>query len=63
MGIEKVRFRKPVYPGDQLFLEMSVVRIKTRVGKLAGKAYVDGSPVAEAEIMFSLVDKASAATF
>jgi 3-hydroxyacyl-[acyl-carrier-protein] dehydratase len=38
---------------------MVVVRIKTRVGKLTGKAYVDGTLVAEAEILFSLVDKES----
>ncbi len=59
MGIEGARFRKPVQPGDQLRLEMVVVRIKTRVGKLTGKAYVDGTLVAEAEILFSLVDKES----
>ena len=57
MGIEGARFRKPVQPGDQLRLEMVVVRVKSRVGKLTGKAYVDGTLVAEAEILFSLVEK------
>ena len=57
MGIEGARFRKPVQPGDQLRLELEVIRVKARVGKLAGKAYVDGALVAEAEILFSLVDK------
>lgn len=57
MGIEGARFRKPVQPGDQLRLELVVVRVKARVGKLTGKAYVDGTLVAEAEILFSLVDK------
>jgi beta-hydroxyacyl-ACP dehydratase FabZ len=57
MGIEGARFRKPVQPGDQLRLEMEVIRVKARVGKLAGKAYVDGARVAEAEILFSLVEK------
>jgi beta-hydroxyacyl-ACP dehydratase FabZ len=57
MGIEGARFRKPVQPGDQLRLEMVVVRVKARVGKLTGKAYVDGTLVAEAEILFSLVEK------
>jgi beta-hydroxyacyl-ACP dehydratase FabZ len=60
MGIENARFRKPVRPGDQLSLEMEVVRVKPRVGKLRGKAYVEGSVVAEAEIMFSLVDREAA---
>ena len=57
MGIEGARFRKPVQPGDQLRLEMVVVRVKSRVGKLTGKVYVDGTLVAEAEILFSLVEK------
>lgn len=57
IGIENARFRKPVRPGDQLLLEMVAVRIKSRVGRLEGKAYVDGSLVAEAQIMFSLVDR------
>lgn len=60
MGIEKARFRKPVRPGDQLRLEMTVVRVKSRVGRLKGKAYVDGTVVAEAEIMFSLIDRKDA---
>lgn len=57
MGIEGARFRKPVRPGDQLLFEMEVVRVKARVGRLKGKAYVDGAVVAEAEIMFSMVDR------
>ena len=60
IGIENARFRKPVRPGDQLLLEMVAVRIKSRVGRLEGKAYVDGSLVAEAQIMFSLVDRDAA---
>ena len=60
IGIENARFRKPVRPGDQLRFEMEVVRLKTRVGRLKGKAYVDGTVVAEAEVMFSLVDKDAA---
>lgn len=57
MGIENARFRKPVRPGDQLRIEMLITRAGTRVGKLKGKAYVDGQLVAEAGIMFSLVDR------
>jgi len=57
MGIEKAKFRKPVRPGDQLLIEMTVIRVKSRVGKLSGKAYVGESLVAEAAITFSLVDK------
>ena len=57
MGVEDARFRKPVVPGDQLRIEMLVTRLKTRVGKLNGKAYVEGQLVAEADIMFSMVDR------
>lgn len=60
IGIESARFRRPVRPGDQLRLEMVVDRIKARVGKLKGKAWVDGAVVAEAEVMFSLVDRDAA---
>ena len=57
MGIERAKFRKPVRPGDQVRIEMDVVRVKSRVGKLTGKAFVENARVAEAGITFSLVDK------
>ncbi len=57
MAIENAKFRKPVRPGDQLRVEMDIVRIKGRVGKLRGKAYVDCQLVAQGDIMFSLVDR------
>jgi len=60
IGIENARFRKPVRPGDQLRIEMVVDRLKARVGRLFGKAYVDGSVVAEAEVMFSLIERSAA---
>jgi beta-hydroxyacyl-ACP dehydratase FabZ len=59
MGIEKARFRRPVRPGDQLRLEMVVVRIRARAGKLRGQAFVGDQRAAEAEILFSLVDRSS----
>ncbi len=55
-GIDNARFRKPVRPGDQLRIEMAVNRLKNRFGKLNGKAYVEDQMVAEADLMFSLVD-------
>ena len=57
IGIENARFRKPVRPGDQLRIEMVVNRVKNRFGKLSGKTYVEGQVVAEASLMFSLVDR------
>ena len=62
MGIEKARFRKPVRPGDQLRIEMIITRARARVGKLRGVAHVDGQLVAEAEITFTLVDRAEASS-
>jgi 3-hydroxyacyl-[acyl-carrier-protein] dehydratase len=56
-GIDKVRFRKPVVPGDQLVLsaELLVVKPKLRFGKMKAKAEVDGQLASEGELMFSLV--------
>ena len=53
MGMEKVRFRKPVVPGDQLIFEARILRMRTRVAKMAGTAFVDNQLVAEAELMAS----------
>lgn len=56
LGIDNVRFRKTVVPGDQLILEVNVVKIKAKTGIATAKAYVDNKEVAEAELMFSLVE-------
>jgi 3-hydroxyacyl-[acyl-carrier-protein] dehydratase len=50
-GIEKGRFRRPVVPGDTLVLEVTALRIGSRVQKMQGIAKVDGNIAAEAEIM------------
>jgi 3-hydroxyacyl-[acyl-carrier-protein] dehydratase len=56
-GIDKVRFRRPVIPGDQLIMTVELLCIKRRrFGKMQGRAEVDGQLVAEGELMFSLVD-------
>jgi len=57
MAIREVKFRKPVFPGDQLQLAVEVTRARVRGGKIQGKAYVRNELVAEAEFMFSLVDR------
>ncbi len=56
-AIKNARFRKPVVPGDQLRIEMLLTHVRRSLGKLKGEAYVDTQLVAEAEIMFSLVDR------
>jgi len=50
-GLDKVRFRKPVLPGDQLILELETLRGGKKFWKLQGKARVNDVLVAEAEIM------------
>ncbi len=56
-AIENARFRKPVVPGDQLRMEMRIVKRKSSVAKIAGRATVDGQVVAEVEVMCKLADK------
>ncbi|HUW55644.1 MAG TPA: UDP-3-O-acyl-N-acetylglucosamine deacetylase [Planctomycetota bacterium] len=56
MGIDEVRFPRPVVPGDQLVLEAVAVRVKTRSGQVRCRASVDGETTAEALIKFILVD-------
>lgn len=57
VAIENARFRKPVLPGDQLRMEMCVVKRKATVAKMAGKATVNGAVVAEVEVMCKLADR------
>ena len=57
VSIEFAKFRRPVVPGDQLRLEMTVIKRKTTVAKMAGRATVDGVLVAQAEVMWKLADK------
>lgn len=56
-GIEKARFRRPVVPGDTLTLEVTALRIGSRVQKMRGIARVDGNITAEAEIMSVIADR------
>jgi 3-hydroxyacyl-[acyl-carrier-protein] dehydratase len=55
-GIESMRFRRPVVPGDQLRLEFVLEKQRGPYGKGAVKALVDGKTVAEGAISFALVD-------
>jgi beta-hydroxyacyl-ACP dehydratase FabZ len=58
MGMDQVRFRRPVVPGDQLFLEARVLKMRSKVAKMAGRALVNDKLVAEAELMASFGDSA-----
>ncbi len=50
-GLDRVRFRRPVVPGDQLRLEVRLIRHRGPLWKIAGSATVDGQLAAEAELM------------
>ncbi|RLB22629.1 MAG: 3-hydroxyacyl-[acyl-carrier-protein] dehydratase FabZ [Deltaproteobacteria bacterium] len=54
MAMDKVKFRRPVIPGDQIRFELEALRTGSRVWKMAGKAFVGRDLVAEAEITASI---------
>jgi len=56
-GIDNAKFRRPVLPGDQLRIEMTVVKKKASVAKMQGVATVDGAVVAEVEVLCKLADR------
>jgi 3-hydroxymyristoyl/3-hydroxydecanoyl-(acyl carrier protein) dehydratase len=56
-SIEQAKFRRPVRPGDQLRIEMTITKRKTSIAKMHGQATVDGLIVAEAELMCKLTDR------
>ena len=56
MGFDSVRFRKPVVPGDQLVLELEMLKARSKAVKLAGIAKVDGQIVAEAKLLAAYGD-------
>jgi 3-hydroxyacyl-[acyl-carrier-protein] dehydratase len=54
MGIERVRYRRPVHPGDVVVIEANVVRLRSRMGRLRGVARVNGQSVLEGTMTFAL---------
>jgi 3-hydroxyacyl-[acyl-carrier-protein] dehydratase len=54
MGIERVRYRRPVRPGDVVVIEVDVVRLRSRMGRLKGVARVDGKSVIDGTMTFAL---------
>jgi beta-hydroxyacyl-ACP dehydratase FabZ len=56
-GVDGAKFRKPVRPGDQLRIEMKILRSRASMAKISGTATVDGAIVAEAEMLCVLADR------
>jgi 3-hydroxyacyl-[acyl-carrier-protein] dehydratase len=57
-GIDKVRFRRPVLPGDRLTMTVELLSLKqNRIAKMQGKGEVDGQLAVKGEMMFSLIEK------
>jgi UDP-3-O-[3-hydroxymyristoyl] N-acetylglucosamine deacetylase/3-hydroxyacyl-[acyl-carrier-protein] dehydratase len=57
MTMDKVKFRRPVIPGDTLVFELEVIQFRRRVCRMKGRGLVDGSVVAEAEFMARIMDR------
>jgi 3-hydroxyacyl-[acyl-carrier-protein] dehydratase len=53
-GIKRVRYRRPVHPGDVVVIEVNVVRLRSRMGLLQGVARVDGKAVIDGTMTFAL---------
>ena len=56
-GIDECRFRRPVIPGDQLRLELDVIRLRPRAAKMRAVATVDGKVAAEAMLLSAMVQR------
>lgn len=61
-GIERAKFRRPVVPGDQLRIEVSVLNWKSRAARMEGRATVDGKLACEATVMCQLIPRAGKGT-
>jgi len=57
MSIDNVRFRKPVFPGDQIQIEVELARYRPTSCKMIGKAFVSNELVCEAEFMAAIIDR------
>ena len=56
MSADTVKFRKPVFPGDTLFIHVEVTKTKRNIAKAHGRCVVNNEVVSEAEMMFGLVE-------
>lgn len=54
--IDKAKFRKPIIPGDQIRIEVDILKLKNRICQIMGKALVEGEIAAEGEILAAVLD-------
>lgn len=54
MGLDQVKFRKQVVPGDQLIMELEIIKQRAKIMKLSGTAKVDGQVAVEAQLMATI---------
>lgn len=54
--IDKAKFRKPIVPGDQIRIEVDMLKLKNRICQIRGKAMVEGEVAAEGEILAAVLD-------
>lgn len=57
MGIDRVRYRRPVVAGDQVLVQAEVVRLRSKMGSLKGVARVDGKVVCEGQMTFAFTER------
>ena len=56
-GVESAKFRRPVIPGDQLRIEMELLNRRSNFGRMMGRVTVEAKLVAEAVVVFAIVDR------
>jgi UDP-3-O-[3-hydroxymyristoyl] N-acetylglucosamine deacetylase/3-hydroxyacyl-[acyl-carrier-protein] dehydratase len=57
MSAEDVKWRRPVRPGDILIIDVTLTKMRGKIGKAKGECLVDGEVVSEAEVTFMLMDR------
>jgi len=57
MSMDRVKFRRPIYPGDQMRIEVEALRVRQRMSACRGRVLVEGQVCAEAEIRSVLIDR------
>ena len=55
VGVDKVRIRKPVVPGDQLILDVKLISVRRNIFKFNGSAYVDSQLITSAELLTTVI--------